>query len=131
MYEFTGGSVPTLAQLSDRLLSQTAPTPEGTDWLNWVVRSGEETLGVLQATVEGSWSVAEVAWEIGVQWWGRGYGSEAATAVVAWLVWRGVPDIRAHIHPHNAASAAVARAAGLEPTDEWIGGEAIWALPAP
>ncbi|HET9541516.1 MAG TPA: hypothetical protein VFP02_00430, partial [Acidimicrobiales bacterium] len=50
-------------------------------------------------------------------------------AVVDWLTAEGVPDIRAHIHPDHTASARVARAAGLEPTDEWIGGEVMWALP--
>ena len=129
MYAFTGGSVPTLDELRDRLRSQTSPTFEGTDWLNWVVRREGMTIGVVQATVKGSWAVAEVAWEIGVPWQGRGYASEAAAAVVGWLAAEGVPDIRAHIHPDHAASAHVARAAGLAPTDRWIGGEVIWARP--
>ena len=129
MFEFTGGSVPTLDQLRDRLRSQTDATPEGTDWLNWVVHHDGVTIGVVQATVKGSWAVAEVAWEIGVPWQGHGYASEAAGAVVDWLTAEGVPDIRAHIHPDHTASARVARAAGLEPTDEWIGGEVMWALP--
>ncbi|MET0147953.1 MAG: GNAT family N-acetyltransferase [Acidimicrobiales bacterium] len=129
MFEFTGGSVPTLDQLRDRLGSQTDATPEGTDWLNWVVRAGDEVVGVTQATVKEHGALAEVAWEIGVPWQGRGYAAEAATAVVDWLTAEGVPDIRAHIHPDHTASARVARAAGLEPTDEWIGGEVMWALP--
>ncbi len=129
MYEFTGGSVPTLDRLRDRLRRQTEATPEGTDWLNWVVRHDGVTIGVVQATVKGSGAVAEVAWEIGVPWQGHGYASEAAGAVVDWLTAEGVPAIRAHIHPDHTASARVARAAGLEPTDEWIGGEVMWAMP--
>ncbi len=35
---------------------------------------------------------------------------------VAWLDARGVAAIQAHIHPEHAASAAVARGAGLRPT---------------
>ena len=118
MFEFTGGSVPTRADLQDRLEKQTGPTPEGTTWLNWVVRAGDEVVGVTQATVKEHGAVAEVAWEIGVPWQGHGYASEAAGAVVDWLTAEGVPDIRAHIHPDHTASARVARAAGLEPTDE-------------
>ena len=105
MFEFTGGSVPTLADLQDRLEQQTGPTPDGTNWLNWVVRAGDEVVGVTQATVKEHGAMAEVAWEIGVPWQGRGYASEAATAVVDWLIAQGVPDIRAHIHPDHAASA--------------------------
>jgi RimJ/RimL family protein N-acetyltransferase len=131
MFEFTGGSVPTLADLQDRLEQQTGPTPDGTNWLNWVVRASDEVVGVTQATVKEHGAMAEVAWEIGVPWQGRGYASEAATVVVDWMIAQGVPDIRAHIHPDHAASAGVARAAGLEPTDGWIGGEVIWRIPAP
>lgn len=43
---------------------------------------------------------------------------------------QGVRTVTAHIHPAHLASAAVARAAGLAPTDEWQDGEIRWRLQA-
>ena len=63
---------------------------------------------------------------IGVDWQGRGYAAEAARALVAWLDSRGVATVRAHIHPGHAASAAVARRAGLAPTGQFGDGEQLW-----
>ena len=45
---------------------------------------------------------------------------------VAWLDARGVAAIQAHIHPEHAASAAVARGAGLRPTGQIEDGEQLW-----
>ena len=62
----------------------------------------------MQATVAADGSSADVAWEIGVAAQGKGMASEAATAVVGWLIDNGVRDIRALIHPEHTASAVVA-----------------------
>jgi RimJ/RimL family protein N-acetyltransferase len=43
--------------------------------------------------------------------------------LVEWLGRRSVRTVVAHVHPDHHASAAVARAAGLEPTDEVQDGE--------
>jgi RimJ/RimL family protein N-acetyltransferase len=56
----------------------------------------------------------------------RGYGAEAVRAVVEWL---DVASVEAHIAPENAASAAVARGAGLRPTSELHDGEVVWRRP--
>jgi RimJ/RimL family protein N-acetyltransferase len=127
MYEFTGGAVPTLEALQHRVARQTRPRPPGIDWLNWVVRRGDTVVGVVQATVTvtDDGDHAEVAWEIGVPWQGRGYAKEAAVAVVDWLA-GGVTEIRANIHQDHVASQAVATAAGLRPTDTTVGGETRW-----
>lgn len=72
---------------------------------------------------------AEIAWVVGTPWQGRGIASEAARALVAWL--RDRPEVTcvlAHIHPDHAVSAAVARAAGLAPTEERHDGEVKWLL---
>jgi RimJ/RimL family protein N-acetyltransferase len=61
-----------------------------------------------------------------VDWQGHGYAAEAAGALVAWLDSRGVTTVRAHIHPGHAASAAVARRAGLAPTGHVDDGEQLW-----
>ena len=59
-------------------------------------------------------------------WQGRGIASDAAAAVVDWLVGEGVPVVRAFVHPDHGASAAVAARAGLAPTTELIDGEVMW-----
>ncbi len=63
---------------------------------------------------------------IGTRWQGRGLGTEAARALVGWLQEQSVSTVVAHIHPRHLASAAVAAAAGLAPTDNWHDGERMW-----
>jgi RimJ/RimL family protein N-acetyltransferase len=96
--------------------------------LNWTVRLVAEDLavGAMQATVALDRRSADVAWEVGVPWHGRGIASEAATAVVEWLVGQGVRTISAHIHPAHHASGRVAARAGLAPTSEMVDGETVW-----
>jgi RimJ/RimL family protein N-acetyltransferase len=101
-------------------------------WFNWIVRraADQAAVGVVQATVTADGSAAEVAWEVGVPWQGRGIASEAAAAMVEWLIARGVRSISATIHPDHDASAQVAARAGLAPTDEIVDGETVWRRPA-
>jgi RimJ/RimL family protein N-acetyltransferase len=124
MYRYTGGSVPTLDELRARFERQTGPTPEGTRWLNWVVRAEGVAVGVVQATVQDD--LAEVAWEIGIPWQGKGYASEATKAVVTWLLRRDLSDVRANIHPDHAASQKVATGVGFSLTEEWMADEQVW-----
>ncbi len=63
---------------------------------------------------------------VGTPWQGRGIATEAARGLVAWLGRRSVHTVVAHIHPGHRASAAVATAAGLTPTDAWHEGEVRW-----
>ena len=88
----------------------------------------DAAIGYVQATVTAAGGVADVAWVIGVPWQGRGFASEAAAALVAWLRAEGVRVVTAHVHPEHAASAAVAARAGLVPTDEIEDGERVWRL---
>jgi RimJ/RimL family protein N-acetyltransferase len=70
---------------------------------------------------------AEIAWVVGVSWQRQGFAAEAVRALLAWLDARGVTAIQAHIHPGHAASAAVARRAGLVPTGHTDDdGEQLW-----
>jgi RimJ/RimL family protein N-acetyltransferase len=85
----------------------------------------------VQATVAADGLLADVAWEVGVPWQGRGIASEGAGALVGWLVERGVADIRACIHPQHEASAAVAARAGLAATSDVVDGEVVWSLTPP
>ncbi|MET9378402.1 GNAT family N-acetyltransferase [Streptomyces sp. NPDC003035] len=128
LYDFIGGAPPTTPDLRARYARQVAGSPDpGVSWCNWVVRLREEDrlAGTVQATVEGS-EVAEIAWVVGAPWQGRGIATEAARGLVDWLTAQGVRTVVAHIHPDHTASAAVATAAGLTPTDEWHDGEVRW-----
>jgi RimJ/RimL family protein N-acetyltransferase len=134
LHEFTGGRPDTLSELRDRYRRYVAgPTEPGDSWLNWVVRSKLDgsALGTMQATVSTSSDagrIADVAWVIGVGSQGQGFASEAARALVDWLLANGVDEVTAHIHPDHHASAMVASRAGLRPTVERADGEIVWRL---
>jgi RimJ/RimL family protein N-acetyltransferase len=130
MYEFTGGSPLPLERLRERYRRlAVGRSADGSElWFNWIARLAADgcAVGAVQATVEAGGSAAEVAWEVGVPWQGRGYASEAAVAMVDWLVARGVPSITACVHPQHQASAGVAARAGLAATSEVVDGEVVW-----
>ena len=115
----------------------TAPRPAWhsgrEEWRNWVLRlePGGQAVGYVQATISGEGQCAEIAWVIGLEWQGRGYATEAARALIAWLDSRGARVIQAHIHPGHAASAAVARRAGLASAGVTEDGEQLWRRGAP
>ena len=87
--------------------------------------TGSAASGALAGPIRTAW----VAWVIGASWQGRGYGAEAATALLNWLRGQGIAIINAAIHPANLASAGVARRAGLIPTSAELDGEQVWTLP--
>jgi RimJ/RimL family protein N-acetyltransferase len=131
-------------------------SPDGREeWHNWIIRTvaDDEAVGYVQATiadagrradvtdanrraevadaglraeVADAGRRAEIAWVVSSRRQGRGYASEAARALVAWLDGHGVATIEAHIHPRHVASAAVARKAGLLPTERFDDGERLW-----
>lgn len=132
LYAFTGGHPPTAGELQARYARQVAGrSADGREeWRNWIIRraADRQAVGFVQATITGraGEEVAEIAWVIGLAWQGNGYAGEAARALVAWLDDRGVAAIQAHIHPGHAASAAVARGAGLRPAGQFDDGEQLW-----
>lgn len=135
LYAFTGGGPPTLDRLRELYgLQARGQSPDGTEiWHNWIVRiAGDappadgEAIGVVQATVTDGGRAADVAWTLGVPWQGLGYATEAAIAMVDWLVTHGVRTVTAHIHPDHEASAGVARRLGLAPTERIEDGEVVW-----
>ena len=130
LYAFTGGSRLGLDELRVRYARLTVGrSPDGSqEWCNWIVRRevGGQAVGYVQATIMDGGARAGIAWVIGLDWQGHGYAREAARALVAWLDSRGVTLIQAHIHPEHAASAAVARRAGLLPTGHFDDGEQLW-----
>jgi len=135
LYAFIGGEPPDPRALRERFARLVVGhSADGTeDWHNWIVRTTGDgvAVGTVQATIHPGSRSAEIAWVIGVPWQGRGYASEAAQAVVAWLAGRRVSTIVAHVHPDHAASAAVAARAGLLATDEIHDGERVWRLELP
>jgi RimJ/RimL family protein N-acetyltransferase len=155
LYAFTGGHPPTADELRARYARQVAGrSADGREeWRNWIIRRAADgqAVGFVQATITARAAppggaaaggvsaggapagaeIAEVAWVIGLAWQGNGYAAEAARTLVAWLEARGVAAIQAHIHPDHAASAAVARGAGLLPTGQIEDGEQLWRLPRP
>jgi RimJ/RimL family protein N-acetyltransferase len=129
LYAFTGGAPPGLDELRARYAGQAAGPPDGSEeWRNWILRRqpGGEAVGYVQATITGEGRRAEIAWVVGLQWQGHGYAIEAARALVGWLDARGTQVIQARIHPGHAASAAVARRAGLQPSGVAEDGELLW-----
>ncbi len=99
MYEFTGGRPPTLDELTDRYERLAGGrSSDGSElWFNWIVRlrDGAVPVGVVQATVAHDATTADVAWEIGVEWQGRGFAGEAAVELVRWLTTEDVAQISA------------------------------------
>jgi RimJ/RimL family protein N-acetyltransferase len=128
LHAFTGGAPSTESELRERFARQSiGRSPDGTqDWLNWVVRdrATHKAVGTLQATVSGR--TAELAWVIAASRQGEGLATEAATAVRDALRADGVTTFVAHIHPGHAASAAIARRLGLQPTQPRDDGEVRW-----
>ncbi|MET8947594.1 GNAT family N-acetyltransferase [Streptomyces sp. NPDC004542] len=131
LHTFIGGTPDTPQALRSRYQRMTSGSPDpAVSWLNWVIRLRDESslTGTVQATAgpSGHGIIAEIAWVVGTPWQGRGIATEAARGLVDWLSRQPVQTVIAHIHPEHRASAAVATAAGLTPTDEWHEGEIRW-----
>jgi RimJ/RimL family protein N-acetyltransferase len=130
LHAFIGGAPLGPQALRARYERWAAGSPDPlVSWCNWVIQL--RGLGCLTGTVQATISAApgpaaEVAWVVGTPWQGQGIATEAARGLVGWLGQRGVRMVAAHIHPGNVASAAVAAAAGLSPTDRWQDGERRW-----
>ncbi|MFE2142462.1 GNAT family N-acetyltransferase [Streptomyces sp. NPDC059456] len=129
LHGFIGGVPLSGDALRERYARLEAGSPDpGVVWCNWVLRlRGEGRLvGTVQATVTPAADTAEVAWVVGTPWQGRGFATEAARAVTAWLTAVPVGRLVAHVHPDHHASAAVAAACGFAPTPQVEDGEVRW-----
>ncbi|WEO99537.1 GNAT family N-acetyltransferase [Streptomyces sp. FXJ1.172] len=131
LHTFIGGTPDTAPALRSRYQRLTAGSADpAVSWLNWVIRLRDDACltGTVQATVSASGHdlSAEIAWVVGTPWQGRGIATEAARGLVDWLGRQPVRTVIAHIHPGHRASAAIAAAAGLTPTDERHDGEIRW-----
>ena len=136
LFTHIGGEPPTADELEARIRRYNEGPPRaGEAWHNWAIRERATgaLIGQLQATIRGHGDSAELAWLVGSPWQGMGYATDAATALVDWLVSPGrvtpetpMRELIAHIHPENLASAKVAARLGLEPTDVLEEGEIRW-----
>ncbi|SEP10223.1 GNAT family N-acetyltransferase [Actinacidiphila rubida] len=133
LHTFIGGAPDTAEALRARYERWAAGSPDPAEsWCNWVIslRGAACLTGTLQATItaDDRGATGEIAWVVGTPWQRRGIAAEAARGLVAWLRTHPVHTVVAHIHPDHTASAAVATAAGLSPTDQWHDGEIRWQL---
>jgi len=143
LHTWTGGQPASLDELRARYRRQSAgQSPDGRHgWLNWMLRrtSDHRLVGTVQATltrttpetVEVQRYEAELAWVIGPDHQGVGYGREAARAMLQWLRAHGVDEVTAHIRPGHQASIGIARALGLRPTSTLVDGEVRWTSTPP
>ncbi|MCC3769212.1 GNAT family N-acetyltransferase [Streptomyces sp. UNOC14_S4] len=133
LHEWTGGAPSSLEELAAKYRRQSAgQSPDGRQgWLNWMLRrlADGRLVGTVQATLhhpdEGG-TEAGLAWVIGSDHQGNGYGREGALAMAGWLRAHGVGGLTAHIHPRHEASIGIARALGLSATDTMSEGEVLW-----
>ena len=87
-------------------LLETRRSPgEDEDWLNWVVRLRADStcLGCIQVTIRHD-GRAQLAYEIGVLHWRRGFATEACGRVVQTLFDQGISEIWAELDTRNLAS---------------------------
>jgi len=133
LYTHTGGSPPTLEELTSRYRRQLdGPWPDGQVWLNWVVRlPSEEAIGYVQATVTEQG--ADLAWVISTDHQRQGYASEATRGVAEWLGRHSIDRLTAHVAPGHTGSERVATHVGMKPSGNFDDdGEQIWRVhPAP
>jgi RimJ/RimL family protein N-acetyltransferase len=107
-------------------------SPDGRHgWLNWMLRrlADGQLIGTVQATLShpGEGGIeAELAWVIGSDHQGNGYGREGTLAMASWLRAHGVGGLTAHIHPQHKASIGIARALGLSATNKVSDNEVLW-----
>ena len=98
-------SVAHLQERWERLESRLAPAGDKA-WLNWVVRQTSD--GACVGKMDAEVNAASIATNIGYlffpTFWGRGYASEAVSAVIEHLRQHGVEKLRATVTVGNMAS---------------------------
>jgi len=109
---------PNLASLEERFQRlETRMSPNGDEiWLNWIVRSQADVqcLGRVEVTIRQD-SSAYFAYEIGVNYWGQGYGTEACRRIIKALFEDyNVIRIMAEVDTRNIASIKLLERLGFQ-----------------
>ena len=84
IYEYENQPPPSLEWLRARFAKlESRQSPDGAQrWLNWVIRlSTSELIGYVQATVYAEHR-ADIAYELGSAYWGRGFAQRAVQAML-------------------------------------------------
>lgn len=92
-----------------------APTPCG----RWAVdlRDGGLVGGLELRRMPPYYEDIEIAWQLAPEHWGRGYATEAATALARWAFDQSAHELFAVVRPANERGARMARRIGME----WVG----------
>lgn len=118
MYTFVPQDPPeSLAWLAARYkrLETRRSTDGSEEWLNWVVRSKADgaCIGTVQVTLcrDGR---AQMAYEIGVPTWRRGFATEACARVIEALFKQGATEVWAELDTRNEASIRLLQRLGFQ-----------------
>lgn len=92
-------------------------SPDGAEeWLNWFARTAAgEIVTLVQVTIRPDGS-AYLAYMTFVEFWSRGYTSEACRAVIEFLDGEGISEWVTEVHRDNAASLRIMEKLGFRQT---------------
>lgn len=110
----------------ERYRNVNAEAPPRGIWAIEVRETGRVAGTVLLVTLPNSEGEVEVGWHLHPDSWGHGYATEAAAAVIAHGLSKGLGEIFAVTHTTNLASQAVCRRLGLDDLgvrERWYEGE--------
>ena len=121
IYRFIPQDPPSLGQLERRYLYlERRTSPDGTvQWLNWALRLREtgNLIGTIQATIMAD-KAAMIAYELGPDYWGQGYATEALKWLLdSWTESGEVYSARAYVDTRNKASIRLLERLGFERVD--------------
>lgn len=139
--EYQNWTVPYTFERANALVAEVGAMdgPVDDEWWMATVADLTDTTVLGDLAVRLSWQgrTAEIGYTLARQWWGAGYGVEAAGAMVAYLFDElGVTRVEGSLHPDNQASAMVLERLGLrfeghtvgsywvdeENSDDWLYG---------
>ena len=98
----------------ERLESRLAPTGDKA-WLNWAVRQGCDGayVGKMDAEVDAASIATNLGYLLFPAFWGRGYATEAVSAIVEHFRQHGIARLRATVTSGNTASTRVLEKSGF------------------
>ena len=119
IYTYMPDDPPELNQLKKKYsFWENRVSPDQTEfWLNWIItkKATQEIIGTVQATVHRENHGASVAYTIGVQFQGQGYGTEAVRSMIHHLKENyQVCRVKAWIDTRNSASIRLVEKVGMK-----------------